>query len=782
MEDKGEQRENRGRSLVPEEERALREYPRTPEVVRAYPVEEEADLRKYLDVIRRRKGIILAFFVVVVVTTLIGSFLARPIYKATATVEISLENPRIVKFDEVVEVETRPAEFYETQYKLLKSKSLAKQVIDKLDLAEHPEFAPREEGEPGIASALTGLITGIKDVIRTFRRNPVNDEVPVEISKETGLVNEFLGRVEISPVRDSRLVDISFEAYERGLSAKTINTLADTFIEWNLNRRLEATKEGRDFLKKQLQQTQANLERSEEELNAFAKRNDIISLDEKMNLTYHQFSELNDVLAKAENERLAKESLHKHVLNGNVEVIPVVVNDPYLQELKTEYAKLKAEYGQLSAIFKPEYPKVKQQGAKVAEIRGKIDEGISSIVSSIKSDYEAALKREEILRERYEKQKGLASALNEKAVQYNILDREVQTNKSIYESLLQRLKETEVSAGIKASSTQVVDYASVPLFPYKPKITLNVLLAAVVGLFAGVFIAFFMEYFDNTLKSTEEIRDRLRFPVLGGIFKVNQGKELGFPIEKAFLSAPRSHFAEAFRTIRASLLLSTPGAHPRSILITSPHPGEGKTTVSVNLAISFAQAGSRVLLLEADFRRPRIEQILNTNGVGLTDFLTGNARLEEAIKEGEVPKLFVLNVGSLPVNPAELIGSDEMRKLLEKLREEYDYIIVDGPPALGFADALIISSILDGTVVVASANETPRGSLTEVMEKLWGFNARVLGVVLNRVEYGRENYYYKKYYHYYNTVDKMGERKRINFKGSDRAGKDDEMPPTTMES
>jgi polysaccharide biosynthesis transport protein len=748
----------KGKELVPDlQGRALREYPKSPDVLRAYPVQDEKDddIRKYIEIVWRHKIVILAFLIVTVTTTLIGSLLTKPVYKADAKLEISRENPNIIKFDEVFQVGSRDEEFYETQFILLKSKSLAKYVVDKLNLQQYQEFSPNYEEKPSFMSRLLGSLQGLikRDKIKTGAKIST-----AEANEEDNLVNPFIDRIRVSPIRNSQLVDISFLANDPKLAAKAVNSLADGFIEWNLNRKLTATKEGRNFLKKQLEQAQIKLETSEEAFNSFAKREGIISLEEKMNLTNHQFAELIDALSKAENERLSKESLQKYILNGNAEDIPAVVNDGYVQGLKSEYAKLDADYSQLTATFKSEYPKVKELKAKLDEMGRKIAEATSAIVASIQSDYEASLKKEEILRKRYEEQKELASQLNEKGIQYNILKREVDTNKSIYETILQRLKETEVSSGITSSNVQVVDYASIPLFPYKPQILLNLVFALLVGLFGGLLISFLLEHLNNAVNSLDEIRDGLRFPVLGGIFNVNQKKELNFPLEKAFLLAPRSHFAESFRTIRVSLLLSTPGTPPRSILITSSQPEEGKTTVSINLAVSFAQAGSKVLLIEADFRRPRLANVFGKNGMGLTSYLTGNAALEEVVKEVDIPNLSIIPTGQIPVNPTELLGSGEMKRLLEILGNDYEQIILDGPPVIGIADSLVISSIVDGTVVVARAGKTPRDALTGVVEKLWSFNARVLGVILNRVETGRQSYYYKNSYYYYGGEGRGGRK------------------------
>ncbi len=754
----------RGGQLVPaREDRALRDYEQTQEILRAYPVEEDdISILRYLDVVLRRKKIIIAFFAIVVVTALIGTFLSDPLYKATAKLEISLDNQRIVNFDQVVEIEGKTQEFYETQYLLLKSKSLAKEVVNELNLSEHPEFSGSNKGPGpisqitnGVKNSISGVINGIKGlVVKSPEGDKPIDPKLSQLRRQDGLSSNFVSRITVEPIGKSRLVNISFEAHDRQLAADAVNGLADGFIDWLLDRKVDATKKGRDFLKKQLTQSQVNLESSEEELNKFAKKNDIVSLDENMNLIYHTFSTLNDALADAQKVRLEKESLYNHVKTGNIESLPLIINDAYIQGLKAEHAKIKSEHSRMSATFKPEYPTLKELGAKVASLEAKINEAENNVAASIESDYKAALEKEETLQAKYSEQKDLALDLNERSVQYNILKRDVDSNKSIYESLLQRLKETEVASAITASHIQVVDYASVPLAPFKPNLKLNLLFAGFIGIFGGVCFAFFLEYLDNTVRTPEEVRDKLGLPLIGGIYELEKTEKEMLPVEKSFLLDPRSHIAEAFRTIRTSIMLSTPGNPPQTILVTSCFPSEGKTTVSINLASSFAQAGSKVLLLEADLRRPRIGSILESNGNGLSSYLTGNASLGEVIKESDLPNLSILPVGALPVNPSELLGSEQMRDLIEKLRDEFEYIIVDGPPSLGFVDSHLLSNIVDGVAVVIRAGSTPRNSIRELIDKLYSIRANFLGVIINGIELNQSGYYYKSYSYYYGTNEK----------------------------
>jgi capsular exopolysaccharide synthesis family protein len=728
--------------------------------VRTY--ENELGLSDFIEILRKRKWIIITALVLSVVTVLIASLMMTPQYKAEITIEISPDNPKITTFEDVVELDAPQAEFYETQYKLIKSRTLAGIVSKDLELAKKPEFDPDRKGQ---GTSLIAAITGLFSPERPADPKKAAADQRVRDKKIT---DEFLKRVNIDPDRKSRLVKVSFLSSDPEFSASAINTLGDKYIEWLLERKLDATKSARKFLEKQLSQVKANLERAEEELNKFSKSSDIISLDANLNLTYKQLAVLNEALAESENERLAKEAYYEQIKDGNYEYLPQVVNDESVQDLNEEYVKVKAEYDNISVIYGPNYPDIKQLGAKLASIESDIQKRVNGIAESINKGYEAALRKENIMKKRTEEQTQRASALNDKAIQYKILDREVETNKSIYQSLLQRVKETEVTSGIKATNIQIVDYATAPLMPYKPNIPLNLLIAVFVGLAGGVFLAFVTEHFDKTIKDEEELKKMFSIPFLGGVPLVPSQEIANGQIEKITHTNPMSVISESFRVIRTSVLFASPDRRPKSILITSSQPLEGKTTCTSNLAISFTQSGYKVALIDADMRRPRLSKIYrnggNANGTGLSTYLIGKYQLEDTVRETEIDNLHVIVSGPIPPNPAELLGSERMKELIHALQERYDIVLFDGPPILGFADSQLLARAVDGVLIVTSTGITQRKTLQLSIEELRKVQGKILGAIINRLESSSSRYRYANYYY----GEKDGKTLKIQ-KPADRA-------------
>jgi capsular exopolysaccharide synthesis family protein len=541
------------------------------------------------------------------------------------------------------------------------------------------------------------------------------------------------------------------------------------YIQQNLEARYVATEQAREWLTQQLDDLKAKVERADEALQAFGSKHDIVSLDEKENVTMQRLTELNETLTKAESERMAKEALYKQTKELNFDALPSILENKLIMDLKQAYIQLEAHYMKLSETYKPEYPEMVRVKQQMQTIQKRIDAEINKIITGIKNDYESSLRKETLLRQAFEQQKARVMNMNEKAIQYNILKREADTNKELYRGLLQRMKEAGVSAGITASNIQVVDQAELPIRPYKPNKRLNLILAAVVGLFLGIGLAFFFEYLDNTVKTSEEVEQLLRLPSLGMVPEISSErrkrleKGSSYPVELITHGHPKSMLSEAYRNIRTSILLSFSEKPPKKIIITSPNPGEGKTTTVINTGIALSQTGAQVIIVDADMRKPRIHKIFNGgNGTGLSNFLSGHVELESIVKETEIPNLYYIPAGPIPPNPSELISSSLFKNMVGSLEERFVHIILDSPPVLGFADSIILSTAVDGVILVVLGGKTPRETLQQAKEALHQVNVKILGVVINRIDIHRSDYgyYYYRYHYYYG---KEGKKKELPY-------------------
>jgi succinoglycan biosynthesis transport protein ExoP len=589
-----------------------------------------------------------------------------------------------------------------------------------------------------------------------------------ETANDSLIINEFLDKLKIEPIRNSRLVKIHFDTHDPDLAKQIPNTLAESYIRQNFEGRFQATEQAKEWLARQLDNLKGKVEKADEDLRAFASKHGIISLEEKENIVIQRLSELNEALAKAEAERMAKEALYKQTQSPTPESLPPILENKLVQELKQTSIQLEAQYMKLSeTLFKPDWPEMKRLKDQMETVQIQLDREIKKILAGIKNEYESSLRKEVLLRNAFEEQKVKAMEMQQRAIQYNILKREADTNKELYKGLLQRMKEAGVSAGITASNIQVVDQAEMPTKAFKPNKELNLLLAAVVGLFLGVGLAFFLEHLDDTVKTPEDLQDLIRLPSFGiipeGAYERRKLLESNnsFPVELATSDFPRSMLSEAYRSIRTSILLSSSGNPPKIIAVSSPNPGEGKTTTVINTAIALSQTGVQVIILDADMRKPRIHNILGKeNGVGLSSFLSGNADLESTIQKSKVPNLFHVPSGPIPPNPSELLGSALFKKMIERLGSRFSYMIIDSPPLLAFSDSVIISTNVDGVIMVVIGGKTPRETLKRSKEVLLQVDARILGVVINRVKMGGSGYGYGSYYHrYYTYYGKEGKKK-----------------------
>jgi capsular exopolysaccharide synthesis family protein len=704
--------------------------------------QENIHLRAYLQVIQKHKWTVVTAFVAIVTTVVIGTFSITPIFTSTTTIQIEKEPLKVLEFEDVLPIDGSGADYYQTQQEIIQSRAIAKRVIQRLSLWNHPQFKAKEKN---IVSEAEASIA------------PINGEEMEE------LIDSFHKLLEVKMIKNSRLAMINFSSHYPELSAEVSNAVANAYIDFNLEYKFKATKKARDWLTEQLGEFQAKVEKSEEALNSFARRHGIFSLEKDENLLMMRLEELNESFSSAKADRIARESFYKEVKGYPPQSIPSAQSEDLLliNDLKVKLSGLEAEYFNLSKLYKPDYPRMVRLKAEIEAIEARIEKEAENLVKRAEVNYKISLKREKLLSEALEKQKELALKIKEKAIQYNILKREVDTNKELYDGLLQRVKETGVSAGLESSNIQIVDSAEMPLYPSRPNKKLNILLSIVMGLFFGVGLAFFLEYYDNTIKNPDEIMKLFNLPTLGLIpsfqstvvkrRRRDKSKEPQPAVDDLYLvsqSYPRSSISEACRTFRTSLLFSTPGHPPKTILITSNNPREGKTFVSCNLGIVLAQGGAKTLIIDSDLRRPSIHRVFSVqNAPGLTDHLTGHATLNEIIRSTDIKGLFVLPAGPISPNPPELLDSIQFKEAIEELKGEFDFIIFDSAPIMNFADTLNLASKIDGAIIVAHNGKTTRDDIRHSVGLLRGVNASILGVVVNIINIRKNDYYYHYYYY-----------------------------------
>ncbi len=720
---------------------------------------KDPHLRDYWQVLFKHRWIVLTCFLVTVITVATATFVQQPVYKATATIQIDKASPNVLKFEEVSPPANKETDdYYQTQYKLLMSYSLAERVVRLLRLDVNPELSGSDT--PG---STFPTWTWLVSLVDSMRPQPSAQQSSDETSTtESPVVQRFLKKLDIEPVKNTRLVKIAFLSTSPELSAQVANAMAENFIEQSIEQKVGATKYAGDFLAKQIQDIRIKLESSDELLQKFARQKQYLVLDEKQEQTTKQLSLLTDALMRARSDRLAKEALHRQTQGQDFQSIPSVLENTLIVDLKKEYFRLQAEYRKLSETFLPDYPRMVALKSNIEEIKSRLDGEVQKIIDGLRSSYEAAVKSEHLLQSSVDKQKQVTLKTNEDSIQYNILKREVDINRELYAGLLQRMKETAVSVGLDSTNIQITDRAKVPLFPDRPKKLLNLALGIVLGLSLGIGLAFFADYLDNTVNKIEEVESTFALPILGAVpalasaerrkrLKGTTNGQGATSFELIMHQDQSSLVSEAIRNIRTSLLFSLPENPPKLLLVTSAEPGDGKTGVSINLSVALSQLGGDILLIDADMRYPDCHRVLEQDRTpGLSNFLVGDAELSAAIKPTTIPNLYLLPAGQSPLNPAELLGSERMRDALELLCRQFKHVIIDSPPILGFTDSVLLSTFADGTLLVIRAGKTVRDAALRAVRTLNAVNAKLLGVVLNSLELHGNGYsYYQDYHDYY---------------------------------
>jgi polysaccharide biosynthesis transport protein len=714
-------------------------------------------------VIRKRARLIaIIFFGVVLIAGLIA-FIQPATYTATVTLLIESKPPQVVDIPQVISDPRGNEEdnFYETQYGILRSRSLAAQVIHEASLKTNPVFT----GEDG-----SWLKTWIQPLKRWFKqlfvpsRPSQGDPGEYLFGVEPALVDAYSGMLGIIPVPSSRLVKISLNTPDPQLSARMANAHADAYIRKGLKFRTQANRDAQDFLENKLVELRKRVEMAEAALNRYRRDKGIVSLDDKENIVTHRLTDLNARLTAAEADRIGFEAQVRLIQSKDYDSLPAVLSSGLIQNLKGELARLEGEYASLSNQFKSSYPRVSQLKAQIEETRQRLEHEMKKVVEGIRQSYLAARGKETELRNNVQLQKTAALELKDAAVEYAILAREGDTNRQLYDSVLQRLRQIGVATEIRASNTFVVDKAEPPLMPNSDR-SLTVLLSGLLGLIGAVGLAFLLEYLDKTLNTSEEVERYLGLPSLGVVpdIKLLEKESNGLGHEKpgtllpisskklrhngnelVVAHHPLSLLAESYRAIRTAILFSTAEKPPQTILVTSSWPQEGKTVTAINTAVSLTQNGGPVLLIDADLRRGRCHQLLNLqNDVGLANILTGTEGPNKFIKETKIHNLHLLSRGQACPNPAELLGSERMRQTLESLAAHFSFIVIDSAPVSSITDSVLLSTMVDGVVLVVGGQKVSWPVVRKAYERLVYVRAKILGVILNGVNI--ENPEYKEY-------------------------------------
>ena len=718
---------------------------------------QDSGVREYLRILLKHKWAALSTLAVIFSVITIATLRTTPIYEAAGSIAITKPDSMINFKDSAPVWDYYDPTELDTEVRILKSDLLALQVIRELGLDKTSNH-PSDQDDVN----LTG--------------NSTNLDSPATSS----MLSSFKSGLTVTLLPNTRIIEIRYRCADKELAARAVNTLINTYEEQNFKTRYESTMQASDWLSKQLVDLQMKVETSQEKLVKYQKEHEILGTDEKQNIITDKLEELNKELTTAESERMEKQATYELMQSGDPETVSAAAinaistapgstgGSSLLEKLQAQEADLRIQAAQISTQFGPSYPKVQQLNTQLKEVNAQIQAQTKKVFESVRDDYMAALQREKMLSAALDKQKQQANALNESSIEYNLLNRDVETNRTLYEGILQKLKEAGVTAGLRSTNIRKVDQARIPTGPSSPNIPRNLAFALALGLSSGIGLAFLLEAIDNTVRTPEQAQAISGLPSLGMIpLGSRQTSQISDSPKKLALAAskevvelvtqarPQSQMAESYRALRTSVLLTSLGAPPKTILVTSALPQEGKSTTSINCAIVLAQKDSRVLLIDADLRRPSIHKTLGLGPkIGLSDVLTGNATLQQVILRSPVaPSLFILPAGTPPPNPAELLASSNMRDILASLRDQYDHVVIDTPPTLSVTDAVVMSTSADAVILVIRSGQTTKQALRRSRELLMRVNARVCGVLLNAVDLRSPDYYY-----YYEYQGKYGKR------------------------
>ena len=714
----------------------------------------DGGLIQYARAVYRRRWIALTTFVLVVTYAALRTFTAMPVYEATSQLIIKANDERnVLTFEDIVKQDRAAYDYAETQYRLLRSRALARRTLTALDMWNRPPFGGPAPAAPATQSfsVRDSLTAPIRWALEALQPQPPSFEPQAsnENKEESAAIDRFLGGVTIAPIRNSQLVDVKYRSPDPRLAARVVNELVHEYIAQAEDERVLVSQDASGWLTKQLDVQRKQLETSEMALQRYREQNDAVTLENPQNIVVQKLAELNGAVTKAKMERLEKEAQYNQLLSirdggGSPDSFPAILSSTYIQQLKSELATQQAERQQLRGRFGDKHPTMVKLAVAIDAAQTKLDAEIANIVQSVRNEYLAAQSQEQSLTEALNTQKTTALAQNRKEIEYGVLQREVTTNRQIFDGLLQRAKEAGISGNLPASNVRVVDQAEVPRSPVLPQHRSDLMFGLAAGLVLGIGFALVLEHLDNRIKTPDEITAHLSLPCLGLVPRIAKGKLNGMPLIN---NGVPPNFSEAFKGVRTNIQFSSAHEGSRSLVVASTCPGEGKTLVSTNLAIALAQMGQRVILIDADMRRPSVHELLGERQEpGLSHVLVGDAEASQAVKPTAVPGLWVLPAGRIPPNPAELLGSPRFKVFLNTLTERFDWVILDSPPVMAVTDASVLAHLANGVIFVVGSEMVHRGVARAAIAQLLAANGKIVGVVLNRVNLDRDRYYYTNYY------------------------------------
>jgi capsular exopolysaccharide synthesis family protein len=700
--------------------------------------DDQISIVQFWRVLQKRRWLV-AFslgFVVVLVTVV--SLLLPKRYDASARILLDLEGTDDLGLEQVVmpiglDLNTK----LETQIRIVQSDTIADNVMKQVGLHHNRDFAGNY----------------------AVRAGQEFDTLDLKI--HANLSKSFHKALNVQLIPKTQIVEVHFRSRDPQLSAVVANAVANTYIEHNFQTKYKATLQTSDWLTKQLDDLKKHAESAQETLTTYQKKTGILGTDETHNIILDKLEELNKELSAAEGDRILKEAKYRIAMTENPELIANIAPESVLGALYKQRAEIRSEYAQLAAKYGTSYPRVVQLQSELNELDSSITDEIKKVGETVRADYQASLKSEQMLQATFDRQKGEAYKLNEDAIQYAILRRDVESSRDLYEGLLKKLKEAGILAGLKSSNINIVDQASVPVEPVEPNIPLNMALGLMGGLLGGIALAFIVENVDNSVRTPQDIETYCSLPSLGVIPTVVLNGKNGHkliataghkqPILPVTMEQRNSGIAEAFRALRTSLLLSSPGAPPQVILVTSAMMQEGKSFTALNLAVVLAQTGQKVLLVDSDMRRPAIHKYLGfPMNRGLSACLAGTDTPDQVlVTVDEIPGLYVIPAGHMPPYPSEMLASDAMPQLLQRWRGEYRYIVIDTPPVLAVTDAVVCARAADVVVLIARSEKTGRQSLIRTRDILRKVRANIAGVVVNDLSFTSVEY--RQYYGHYGS-------------------------------